>query len=1288
MTTTAFTPGGRADTVTDPVGLVTSYGYDLAGRQVSVTAPGSLTTNYTYNPNSEIETVTTPGGLLTTTTYDPAGRVKTVTDPAGVVTTNTWSLRGELLTTKTGAEGTVTYTYNPNGTMATAIDALGRTTTFGYDARHNLTSRTAPNGAVFSWTYNAANQMLTAVDPLNRTTTYTYDTAGRLATVTDPSGRVQTTTYNLDGSANTVAYTGGTTTTYGYDTAGRVSTLTDASGAMALGYEPGGQLAYTLSPAGRVTTWGYDAAGRRTAMGYPDGSTFQYSYDTAGRPWKITPGEQMGDTFTAANGSAPESNRWFRSVASGGTATTQANALRLLWANTAGSTASITSKAAAATDSEQLVRFQFASTSGTTVGKFVVKARNSSSGNIQVQFTSNSATATIATQVGTTGTPVSIGTLATTVTTAARWVRLKVAGTTVQVRTWADGTTEPTTWTTISNVTAVTAAGVPRLEVVRTSGTNSVSVDNYRHTDPTNAPAPVVTYGYNTDSQINSETLIGGARGRTYTLGRLTNFTETLPGLTLTTGRTYDTTGRIATETTAGVTTTYGYDAASQLTSATPSTGTARSWTYDQNGYRATETVGATTTRYQRDIAGQLCWTTTGAMPPTPTCAAPPSGATTYTSDAAGRMLTETVTATNKVTYTYDPAGRQATAQRVNGATTTTQTRTYDQLNQLTATINTGGSTTTSIYDWDPTNPATQLTAITTGTTNTSLVNGPAGWIAKRSGIAHTAVALDPYGSAIPATGTTTLARSATYTPYGAPTGTNTVEPRLGYRGELTLDNQLHLRARNYSPTLAQFTTTDPLQGVAGTTTLNNSYSYANGNPLQLVDPLGRSTSSDRDYGTQISTAAVGTAGVTAAEWAAVESSWALPAAGGSGGAGGVAATTVLLPAAIVVASAWTGYEIYQAGSAIENYFDQRAEWTEINANLDLTNSLVQQKVNDGIIPEGRYGGHQFRDETPEPQTDGAGSRSGGRNGRSCSQNARTLGSNLRGVGISQPPGTEAHHIVASNADDAIVARMILIENGIDINSPYNGVFLPGNSNSPNPDESCVHRSVHTDRYYSDVNNALRGAKSREAVVVAPECHSGSAAIRTLRVRTLKVYTASPSGGGEWVLPVIDADIARFDGFGHGIPLSGSWESVEMRLIQTDKERERTPVDMPWFVSNTLILKPLAAEKIRTILELWGELLPLHCDGLLLLAYNALNVIDAIDEEHSELLRDSDGSVFLVNHLELRPEIVDGNDVFHVPQLPYQSPFFSHRFVEQFIATGLSGVSFEQVWQFDTTNRE
>ncbi len=131
------------------------------------------------------------------------------------------------------------------------------------------------------------------------------------------------------------------------------------------------------------------------------------------------------------------------------------------------------------------------------------------------------------------------------------------------------------------------------------------------------------------------------------------------------------------------------------------------------------------------------------------------------------------------------------------------------------------------------------------------LIYGPGGFAALHGAtLQPVAVAQDAHGSIIPSTGNT-WARSATYSAYGTPTGTNTFEARLGYRGELTIDNQVNLRARNYQSSIGMMTSRDPAPGRPGTTTLVNPYHYADNNPLNRTDPTGR-TSQDATNGPTI----------------------------------------------------------------------------------------------------------------------------------------------------------------------------------------------------------------------------------------------------------------------------------------------------------------------------------------------------------------------------------------------------------------------------------------------------
>jgi RHS repeat-associated protein len=826
VTTTTYTPAGRTATIKDPMNLVTTYGYDVAGRQNKVTAPGNRITTTAFDGDGRVLTTTSPGGLVTTNTYDLAGRLATVTEPTGVITAQTWSKRGELLTSKRGAEGTVSYVYNPDGTLATVTDALGNATGFEYDVRGNRISRTNALAGVDSWTYNAANETTKYTDPLTRSTTITYDPAGRPLTIADPSNRTVTNTYNPDGTVATAnfAIAGGASFTdaYAYDVAGRLKSVSDSvTGTVNYAYTAAGALALVRDPAGRTVTYANDAAGRRTSIRYPSGNTFNYGYDTAGRLATITPAEIVADNFVAPNGSPPGPGLTVGAAAAGTSATVQNNELAVV-ASASGPSPTITSNAPASTDKDITLNYRFTATTNAT--KLVVQTRLSATGQYRVELAANSTTGRLFKQVGATST--ALGTFAVPVSTSAQYIRVIVSGTSIKVRVWADGAAQPSTFALSVTDTSVTTAGTTVMFTQFATAATPVAFGYFRDMHPTIAPSAIASYAYNLDYQVTGETLngtTGGTRTRTFVQGRLTTYAETVPGAAISTSRTYDTTGRIATETTAGITTTFGYDTASQLLSATPSTGNTLTYTYDKLGRRATSKTGAAAAvTYGYDVASQLTSV----------------GGTTIIYDAAGRRTSDTTSPTDKVTYAYDPAGRLAAMSRINGATTTTQNRTYTPTNLLAKVTNTtGGTTTTTGIDWDTNRNIPQPVDLVS-TTPIDLVYGNTGWAATKTGATVASIGLDIDGSAIPSTGVTT-ARAATYDPHGIPTGTNSFEPKLGYRGELTLDNLLYLRFRDLDATRGQFTSPDPVDGYNGTPTVANTYHYGDNSPLDRIDPLG-----------------------------------------------------------------------------------------------------------------------------------------------------------------------------------------------------------------------------------------------------------------------------------------------------------------------------------------------------------------------------------------------------------------------------------------------------------------
>jgi RHS repeat-associated protein len=267
--------GINGATVTDPRNNTHTYAFTT---QFGVVKPTSLT-------GTPSQTV---GGKAFS--YDSNGFVLSKTDYNNSVTRYTYDSRGNE-TSRIEAYGstvarTISTTWHSTFHLPTQITEPNRTTTFTYDSNGNMLTKTIAAGSAtrtWTYTYNVNGQVLTAQDPNSNTTTYTYDGAGNLATVTDPLSHVTNyTSCDANGRLLSVTDPNGLVTTFIYDARGRLLTST-------VGTE--------------ATTYTYDNAGNLTRVTRPDSSYIAYSYDNAHRLIGATDtlGNYMTYTLDAAS---------------------------------------------------------------------------------------------------------------------------------------------------------------------------------------------------------------------------------------------------------------------------------------------------------------------------------------------------------------------------------------------------------------------------------------------------------------------------------------------------------------------------------------------------------------------------------------------------------------------------------------------------------------------------------------------------------------------------------------------------------------------------------------------------------------------------------------------------------------------------------------------------------------------------------------------------------------------------------------------------------------------------
>ena len=201
-------------TLTDPLGLLSTFAYDAKGNKITVVSDAG--TGH-FNATSQF-------------TYDAQGRVLTGIDPVGAVTVNAYDSFGDL-TSVTADWGML------NGAIAPACLGLCQLTKFGYDTIGNLTSVTNPNGQTTTATFDANRRPLTTTLPAAPnvlTSTLTYDPDGRVLQTQQSSNvtvlSITSATYTPSGKIATATDATGAVTLYTYDADDRLSQVTDAAG--------------------------------------------------------------------------------------------------------------------------------------------------------------------------------------------------------------------------------------------------------------------------------------------------------------------------------------------------------------------------------------------------------------------------------------------------------------------------------------------------------------------------------------------------------------------------------------------------------------------------------------------------------------------------------------------------------------------------------------------------------------------------------------------------------------------------------------------------------------------------------------------------------------------------------------------------------------------------------------------------------------------------------------------------------------------------------------------------
>ncbi len=174
-----------------------------------------------------------------------------------------------------------------------------------------------------------------------------------------------------------------------------------------------------------------------------------------------------------------------------------------------------------------------------------------------------------------------------------------------------------------------------------------------------------------------------------------------------------------------------------------------------------------------------------------------------------------------------------------------------------------------------------------------------------------------------------------------------------------------------------------------------------------------------------------------------------------------------------------------------------------------------------------------------------------------------------------------------------------------------------------------------------------------------------------------KIYKTQPAEGFEWVHPVAQSDyeLFRFD----GTPRVTRWFPVKVERSTHDENRKRLePGDFP--PGCGFVVSRAAKEYLGPCLEAAGELLPLDCPDGEFWTLNVTRLVDALDEEGSEVLRSTEtGRILMVHRPRFHASRL-GPEIFKLPQTPRSAIYVSEEFVKKVKTSPLKGLDFKLVW--------
>jgi RHS repeat-associated protein len=284
VTTYAYNASdGTLASVTDSAGNTTTYSYDSAKRVSQIKFADGTSESFTYDGLDNVIKTTNANGKSNTTSFNdnnhPLGRTDALGNPLSIFYDT-----DDRVVKRTDRLGQSTsWVFNELGLQKSVTTPAGETYTTTYDSHQRPSAALDPSGKGLTFAYDKEDAPISITDPLSRKTTFTYDAFGELIRGTNPSGAKYT--INRDKLERN---TGGSDpanvlTSIGYDTRGLVDAIIVGSLVTGLFHNDSGQLTGLFDPNGGSWAYGYDSAGRLGSTTDTLSRKTTYGYDKRNR---------------------------------------------------------------------------------------------------------------------------------------------------------------------------------------------------------------------------------------------------------------------------------------------------------------------------------------------------------------------------------------------------------------------------------------------------------------------------------------------------------------------------------------------------------------------------------------------------------------------------------------------------------------------------------------------------------------------------------------------------------------------------------------------------------------------------------------------------------------------------------------------------------------------------------------------------------------------------------------------------------------------------------------------